>query len=52
MTILNLLMAVIAWRLPDDHSGALGRDLADEATIRITAASSSGGCCCCRSRSR
>ena len=26
MTALNLLMAIIAWRLPDDHSGALGRD--------------------------
>ena len=26
MTALNLLMALIAWRLPDDHSGALGRD--------------------------
>jgi MFS family permease len=33
MTVLNLLMAVIAWRLPDDHSGALGRDPADEATV-------------------
>src|SRR5262245_24525360 len=27
MTVLNLLMAIIAWRLPDDHSGALGREL-------------------------
>jgi MFS family permease len=26
MTALNLLMALIAWRLPDDHSGALGRE--------------------------
>lgn len=26
MTVLNLLMAIIAWRLPDDHHGALGRD--------------------------
>jgi len=26
MTILNLLMAVIAWRLPDDHHGAHGHD--------------------------
>ena len=25
-------MAVIAWRLPDDHSGALGRDPPTEAT--------------------
>ena len=34
MTILNLLMAVIAWRLPDDHHGALGRDPADEANVK------------------
>jgi len=26
LTILNLLMAVIAWRLPDDHHGAHGHD--------------------------
>jgi len=26
ITILNLLMAVIAWRLPDDHVGAHGRE--------------------------
>src|SRR6185503_16214292 len=26
ITALNLLMAVIAWRLPDDHHGAHGRD--------------------------
>ena len=32
MTSLNLLMAIIAWRLPDDHSGALGRD-PDEAHV-------------------
>ena len=49
MTVLNLLMAVIAWRLPDDHSGALGRDPADEARPH-TATSSSGACSCCRSR--
>jgi len=26
LTVLNLLMAVIAWRLPDDHHGAHGRE--------------------------
>jgi MFS family permease len=26
LTILNLLMALIAWRLPDDHHGAQGHD--------------------------
>ena len=33
MTALNLLMAIIAWRLPDDHHGALGRE-PDEAQAR------------------
>ena len=30
LTILNLLMAAIAWRLPDDHHGAHGREDAPE----------------------
>jgi MFS family permease len=36
MTALNLLMAIIAWRLPDDHHGALGRE-PDEAPVRAPA---------------
>jgi len=31
ITTLNLLMAVIAWRLPDDHHGAHGRETASDA---------------------
>ena len=31
ITTLNLLMAVIAWRLPDDHHGAHGREAASGA---------------------
>ena len=36
ITTLNLLMAVIAWRLPDDHHGAHGRDHADAAATEPT----------------
>ena len=52
ITALNLLMAIIAWRLPDDHHGAHGRDGAavsrgrSRMHPRIT---SNGACCCCRS---
>lgn len=30
ITVLNILMGVIAWRLPDDHHGAEGRESASE----------------------
>src|SRR6185503_6692645 len=33
ITTLNLLMAVIAWRLPDDHHGAHGREAASGAPV-------------------
>ena len=34
ITVLNLLMAVIAWRLPDDHEGAHGYDHAAVAAAK------------------
>ena len=33
ITTLNLLMAVIAWRLPDDHHGAHGREAASDTPV-------------------
>ncbi len=38
ITTLNLLMAVIAWRLPDDHHGAHGRKTASDAPAEAAVA--------------